>query len=123
MQGLPPRWSGVMARATRPSRLGPPSPCTPCWMTMEWSTPARPSTPVSNVHARLPSPSASSTGEAPYAFVELPIGYSKRYKILKKISIQTLLSSTPISTVSMPRRKIRAHYEHMSEFETGRAIE
>ncbi|UYV84886.1 hypothetical protein LAZ67_X003871 [Cordylochernes scorpioides] len=29
---------------------------------------------------------------------------------------------TPISTVSMPRRKIRAHYEHMSEFETGRAI-
>ncbi|UYV61196.1 hypothetical protein LAZ67_1003785 [Cordylochernes scorpioides] len=30
--------------------------------------------------------------------------------------------STPISTVSMPRRKIRAHYEHMSEFETGRAI-
>ncbi|UYV61580.1 hypothetical protein LAZ67_1005361 [Cordylochernes scorpioides] len=33
---------------------------------------------------------------------------------------QTL--SMPISTVSMPRRKIRAHYEHMSEFETGRAI-
>ncbi|UYV80898.1 hypothetical protein LAZ67_19002126 [Cordylochernes scorpioides] len=31
-------------------------------------------------------------------------------------------SDTPISTVSMPRRKIRAHYEHMSEFETGRAI-
>ncbi|UYV83505.1 K02A2.6-like, partial [Cordylochernes scorpioides] len=31
-------------------------------------------------------------------------------------------SSTPISTVSMPRGKIRAHYEHMSEFETGRAI-
>ncbi|UYV71394.1 hypothetical protein LAZ67_8002960 [Cordylochernes scorpioides] len=30
--------------------------------------------------------------------------------------------STPISTVSMPRRKIRAHYEQMSEFETGRAI-
>ncbi|UYV72285.1 K02A2.6-like, partial [Cordylochernes scorpioides] len=30
--------------------------------------------------------------------------------------------STPISTVSMPRRKIRAHCEHMSEFETGRAI-
>ncbi|UYV70155.1 hypothetical protein LAZ67_7002015, partial [Cordylochernes scorpioides] len=30
--------------------------------------------------------------------------------------------STPISTVSMPSRKIRAHYEHMSEFETGRAI-
>ncbi|UYV82953.1 B3GNT1 [Cordylochernes scorpioides] len=33
-----------------------------------------------------------------------------------------LKSSTPISTVSMPRRKIRAPYEHMSEFETGRAI-
>ncbi|UYV76601.1 hypothetical protein LAZ67_14001425, partial [Cordylochernes scorpioides] len=32
------------------------------------------------------------------------------------------LVSTPISTVSMPRRKIRAHYEHMSEFDTGRAI-
>ncbi|UYV82839.1 hypothetical protein LAZ67_22001036 [Cordylochernes scorpioides] len=32
------------------------------------------------------------------------------------------LNSTPISTVSMPRRKICAHYEHMSEFETGRAI-
>ncbi|UYV81085.1 hypothetical protein LAZ67_19002733 [Cordylochernes scorpioides] len=30
--------------------------------------------------------------------------------------------STPISTVSMPRRKIRAHYEQMSEFETGRVI-
>ncbi|UYV75100.1 hypothetical protein LAZ67_12002467 [Cordylochernes scorpioides] len=30
--------------------------------------------------------------------------------------------STPISTVSMPRRKIRAYYEHMSEFETGRVI-
>ncbi|UYV71668.1 hypothetical protein LAZ67_8004049 [Cordylochernes scorpioides] len=30
--------------------------------------------------------------------------------------------STPISTVSMPHRKIRAHYEHMSEIETGRAI-
>ncbi|UYV62778.1 hypothetical protein LAZ67_2001908 [Cordylochernes scorpioides] len=30
--------------------------------------------------------------------------------------------STPISTVSIPRRKIRAHYEHMSKFETGRAI-
>ncbi|UYV68097.1 hypothetical protein LAZ67_5003053 [Cordylochernes scorpioides] len=30
--------------------------------------------------------------------------------------------STPISTVSMPRRNIRAHYEHMSEFETGRTI-
>ncbi|UYV77764.1 hypothetical protein LAZ67_15002190 [Cordylochernes scorpioides] len=33
-----------------------------------------------------------------------------------------LTTSTPISTVSMPRRKIRAHYEHISEFETGRAI-
>ncbi|UYV68417.1 hypothetical protein LAZ67_5004273 [Cordylochernes scorpioides] len=30
--------------------------------------------------------------------------------------------NTPISTVSMPRRKIRAHYENMLEFETGRAI-
>ncbi|UYV82611.1 hypothetical protein LAZ67_22000131 [Cordylochernes scorpioides] len=35
---------------------------------------------------------------------------------------RSYISSTPISTVSMPRRKIRAHYEHMSEFETGRAI-
>ncbi|UYV62219.1 Transposase, partial [Cordylochernes scorpioides] len=34
----------------------------------------------------------------------------------------TAQSSTPISIVSMPRQKIRAHYEHMSEFETGRAI-
>ncbi|UYV84811.1 hypothetical protein LAZ67_X003588, partial [Cordylochernes scorpioides] len=37
-------------------------------------------------------------------------------------SLKYHLLSTPISTVSMPRRKIRAHYEHMSEFETGRAI-
>ncbi|UYV84223.1 hypothetical protein LAZ67_X001577 [Cordylochernes scorpioides] len=38
-----------------------------------------------------------------------------------QISVQ-YFSSTPISTVSRPRRKIRAHYKHMSEFETGRAI-
>ncbi|UYV72794.1 hypothetical protein LAZ67_10000749 [Cordylochernes scorpioides] len=31
-------------------------------------------------------------------------------------------ANSPISTVSKPRRKIRAHYEHMSEFVTGRAI-
>ncbi|UYV84357.1 hypothetical protein LAZ67_X001927 [Cordylochernes scorpioides] len=45
-----------------------------------------------------------------------------RISLAYNLTIVALLSnSTPISTVSMPPQKIRAHYEHMSEFETGRA--
>ncbi|UYV72486.1 hypothetical protein LAZ67_9003354 [Cordylochernes scorpioides] len=39
-----------------------------------------------------------------------------------KTSTLQKTGSTPITTVSMPRRKMCAHYEHMSEFERGRSI-